>query len=238
MRIREKISIDRKGLIENGAITIVAFGDSVTHGFDLDYGEVYHERLRKKIVSLGSYAPINVINAGISGTCAKDSVDRMQSQVFSHNPDLVIVAFGLNDVNCELDIYLNALRDIFSECQKRDVEVVFLTPNMTCTYLSDEAPKEYIETAKRLARYQTEGRMDLYIYSAKELALSMGIKVADCYSEWKELSKTRDVTVLLSNRINHPIPEMHELFAEKIFEQIFDTEIEVKNKNESTIYEK
>ena len=32
MNIKEKILLDRPGLEEHGAITIVAFGDSVTHG--------------------------------------------------------------------------------------------------------------------------------------------------------------------------------------------------------------
>ena len=33
--------------------------------------------------------------------------------------------------------------------------------------------------------------------------------------------ETRDTTKLLINRINHPIPEMHELFAQSLFEIIF-----------------
>ena len=32
MNIKDKIRMDKNGLIENGPITIVAFGDSVTHG--------------------------------------------------------------------------------------------------------------------------------------------------------------------------------------------------------------
>ena len=32
MKISEKINLDMQGLIEHGPITIVAFGDSVTHG--------------------------------------------------------------------------------------------------------------------------------------------------------------------------------------------------------------
>ena len=32
MKILEKLLMDQGGLIENGPITIVAFGDSVTHG--------------------------------------------------------------------------------------------------------------------------------------------------------------------------------------------------------------
>ena len=52
----------------------------------------------------------------------------------------------------------------------------------------------------------------------------MNIPVCDCYAKWKELAKTQDTTMLLANRINHPTKEMHELFAQSLFEMIFDDE--------------
>ena len=42
MNIKEKIFMDYEQLVENGAITIVAFGDSVTHGA-LGPGEINYE---------------------------------------------------------------------------------------------------------------------------------------------------------------------------------------------------
>ena len=56
MKIKEKINLDLNGLIEHGPITIVAFGDSVTHGAvgagEINYETVYHNRLKKKINEL------------------------------------------------------------------------------------------------------------------------------------------------------------------------------------------
>ena len=53
MKILEKLLMDQGGLIENGPITIVAFGDSITHGAvgpgEFNYETVYWNRLRKKI---------------------------------------------------------------------------------------------------------------------------------------------------------------------------------------------
>jgi hypothetical protein len=46
--------------------------------------------------------------------------------------------------------------------------------------------------------------------------------VCDCYSRWKILSETEDTTMLLVNRINHPKAEMHKLFADMLFETIFE----------------
>lgn len=62
--------------------------------------------------------------------------------------------------------------------------------------------------------------MDEYVYSAIKLATECGVTVCDCYSKWKELAKTCDTTKLLINGINHPTREMHELFAQSLFEII------------------
>ena len=35
-----------------------------------------------------------------------------------------------------------------------------------------------------------------------------------------QLAKTQDTTQLLINRINHPCPEMHRLFADALYEMI------------------
>ena len=134
----------------------------------------------------------------------------------------MIVCFGLNYVGGTLDDYMSSLKIIFERSNRQGCETIFMTPNMLNTYVSDDLNGESREYAEKTAEMQNSGRMDKYIYSAVELAESLGIKVCDCYSEWKKLSETRDTTVLLANRINHPIKEMHELFADSLFKIIFD----------------
>ncbi|MBQ8818085.1 MAG: SGNH/GDSL hydrolase family protein [Clostridia bacterium] len=225
MKICEKIKMERVELEEKGPITIVAFGDSVTHGAvgvgEIDYETVYWNRLRKKINALRSYVPVNVINAGIGGTTANQSLPRLEAQVLSHNPDLVIVCFGLNDVNGEKEAFLNALSIIFQRCKESGADVIYMTPNMLNTYVADDTPGEHLEYAKKTANIQLSGKMDDYMESACALAREMNVFVCDCYAKWKELSKTQDTTLLLANRINHPIREMHELFAQDLFDTIF-----------------
>ena len=226
MNIKEKINLNYDGLVKYGPITIVAFGDSVTHGAltggEINYETVYWNRLKKKINERRNYVPVNVINAGIGGITAKNSLERMQSQVLKHEPDLVIVCFGLNDVNGTLENYLNSLETIFKACIERNIETIFLTPNMMNTYVAEGTEEQFIGYAAVTAKMQNEGKVDEYIYAAAELAESLGVKVCDCYSKWKELSKTQDVTLLLANRINHPTKEMHELFAAELYKVIFD----------------
>ena len=208
MRIVDKLQMDRKGLVKYGPINVVAFGDSVTHGAlnigEMDFESVYHNRLKKKIEALGSYYPVNVINAGIGGITAAKSLGRMDSQVLRYDPDLVIVCFGLNDVNRDKEIYLDALKTIFDRCKEAGSDVIFMTPNMLNTYVAEDTHPEHAAYAAKTALMQTSGRMDEYMFAARDMAVDMGVPVCDCYSKWKKLSETQDTTLLLANRINHP----------------------------------
>ena len=242
MKIKEKINLDMQGLIENGPITIVVFGDSVTHGAvangEINYETVYWNRLKQKINNLRAYVPVNVINAGIGGISAKASLGRIDKQVLSHNPDLIIVCFGLNDVNNPLEEYIEAMEEIFDKGLKSGAEVIFMTPNMLNTSVAEDTAKKLYEYAIKTAEMQNEGKMDLYINSAIQLATKMGVKVCDCYKKWKKLSETQDITYLLANRINHPTKEMHELFAQSLYETIFEEFDVVAEANNNTMYEK
>ena len=239
MDIRKKINLDLEGLKEHGPITIVAFGDSVTHGAfgagEIDYNAVYWNQFRRKINELRDYIPVNVINAGIGGIDACGSIARIESQVLKHEPDLVIVCFGLNDVNGPLDVYLDSLKTIFEKCSEV-TEVVFMTPNMLNTrVIEEEVEEKYRDYAAKTAEMQTNGRMDLYMSEAVELAKAMNVLVCDCYAKWKKLSETQDTTLLLDNRINHPTREMHQLFADMLFETVFGEADETADA-ETTMY--
>ena len=224
MKIKEKLQLDYNGLVEHGPITIVAFGDSVTHGFlngdEIDFDTVYWNRLRKKLNAVRDYVPVNVINAGIGGITAQGSLERMEKQVLIHEPDLVTVCFGLNDVNGTLEEYVSALRTIFERCKNAGADVIFLTPNMLNTYVAPDTEDKWLEYAAKTADMQNSGKMDSFMDAARALAKEMGVPVADCYAEWKKRSDTEDTTLLLANRINHPAREMHELFAQRLFEII------------------
>ena len=228
MKVKEKILLDQEGLQKYGPINIVIFGDSVSHGSVNgynDYENVYWNILKKKLNKFRDYIPVNMINASIGGTTAHSSVSRMETQVFPHNPDLVIICFGLNDVNGTLGGFLGAMEQIFDKCLSRGTDAIFMTPNMLNTYVADDVPESLKNYAAKTAEMQNGGKMDEFMCSAIKLAESMGISVCDCYSKWKELSKTEDTTLLLANRINHPISSMHQLFADELYNMLIGNEI-------------
>lgn len=242
MRIKEKLMLDRKGLEQHGPITIVAFGDSVTHGAvagdEVNYETVYWNRLKQKLNAVRNYMPVNVINAGIGGITAKASLQRMDSQVLKHEPDLIIVCFGLNDVNGTLEDFTESLRVIFRKALDSGAEVIYLSPNMLNTYVGEGTEERYLEYAEKTARMQNEGRMDRYIGGAIALAREMGVTVCDAYSEWKRLFESgADTTMMLANRINHPTREMHALFAELLFDAVMAEKADAESGGESTMFQ-
>lgn len=225
MKIKEKLMLNHEGFCENGPVNIVILGDSVSQGAvieNCDYENVYWNRLKKMFNAFRDEVPVNMINSAIGGTTASFALKRLEKGVFAHSPDLVIVCFGLNDVNGEKAEYLDSLKEIFSQCNEHNVPAIFMTPNMLNTYVADDTLEKFLGYAKVTAEMQNSGRMDDYIYSAIDLAKEMGITVCDCYTEWKKLSETENTTLLLANRINHPVTEMHKLFADKLYNIIME----------------
>ena len=223
MKIKEKLMMEVEGLMEHGPVNIVVLGDSVTHGvvgYEIDYEAVWWNLLRRKLNGYRNYVPVNIIDAGIDGTTAKDALPRLDGQALVHRPDLVIVCFGLNDVHGELDDYVSALRTIFGKCRAAGLDVIFMTPNMLNTRVAEDVRPNLAEFAAKTAELQNSGKMDAFMDAARAVAREAGVTVCDCYAEWKKLAETEDVTMLLGNRINHPDPERQHLFADMLYELI------------------
>ncbi|MBQ3063548.1 MAG: SGNH/GDSL hydrolase family protein [Clostridia bacterium] len=238
MRVKEKLYLDRKGLAAEGPINIVILGDSVSHGSVVttnDYEAVYWNLLRKKLNAVRDYVPVNMICASIGGTVAKDALPRLDKQVLKHEPDLVIICFGLNDVNGPIEDYVNALREIFTRCQAAGCEMIFLTPNMLNTSVVEDTPKQWYDYAHKTAEMQNGGRMDSFMDAARALCAELGVSVCDCYAAWKRLAESEDITMRLVNRINHPTAEMHHLFADALFEMIMGEDAET-SAGDSTMF--
>ena len=228
MLVKEKMLMNIDELLENGPVNIVILGDSVSHGTVLDnndYENVYWNVLKKKMNNYRDYVPVNMINASVGGTMAKAALPRVDKQVLVHNPDLVIICFGLNDVNDPLEEYLTALRGIFEKCIAAGVDTIFMSPNMLNTRVVADVPQKWAGYAVETAKMQNEGKMDRYMESAMNLAREMGVRVCDCYSKWKEMEKAgKDTTMMLVNRINHPTAEWHKLFADELYKMIIGEE--------------
>jgi acyl-CoA thioesterase-1 len=79
---------------KDGALTIVALGDSLTSGHRLSKGDAYPALLEKALKDLG--VPADVVNHGVNGDTSAGGVRRLAAALEAQ-PQILIVAFGAND---------------------------------------------------------------------------------------------------------------------------------------------
>lgn len=220
---------------------LIAFlGDSVTQGcfeiyrdkdilrtvFDSPSG--YAEKTKQILNLLYPETSVSMLNAGINGGTAKNAVMRLERDVLVHSPDLVVVCFGLNDCNDEAEgaeEYACNLRTVFRQIKQSGAEVIFMTPNMMNTYTCcSVTDKVAVRLAELFAERQKNGYFDSFIDAAKAVAAEEQVPVCDCYAIWKRMYENGvDTTRLLSNRLNHPVKDMHWLFAWEIVKTILNS---------------
>lgn len=239
MRIIEKIKAKQADVGGVRQPTVAFLGDSVTHGcFELfvendkvetEYrmGKGYHEKVKSILQMLYPRTPVTMINAGISGDRANIGKDRLQRDVLSYNPDLVVVCYGLNDaMGCEKDLndYTTALDKIFKDVKAADSDVIFMTPNLRTDKLDVKFYNETLDTcAEGVIENEKDGWLQTYLDGARKVAAENDVPVCDCNKIWLKL-KENDVNInrLLSNRVNHPTEEMDWVFAYELVKMMFE----------------
>ena len=236
-KITEKLAASDNDRWKNPPVTIAFLGDSVTQGcFEIyktgdssvqtvfDSGSSYSEKVKKLLRTVFPRAQINVVNAGISGDSAPSGLSRLDRDVLSFSPDVLVVCYGLNDVTRgegHIGDYVRSLCEIFARAKQKGAEVIFMTPNMVNTRVKYNTEKMLMEWEGNTERLQNGGVMDKYMDAARDAAKECGVKVCDCYKKWKTLAAAgADTTELLANAINHPTRDMHWLFAYSLFEEI------------------
>ncbi len=226
-----------KQTVKDEKLTVVCLGDSVTAGvFELkpcdsvfmgyvyDLEAAYPSLLCNRLKDRGY--DVTVYNAGISGDTVYNGYRRLQNDVLKHNPDIVTVCFGLNDIGYEdADYFTMGLGNIFDAIWEYnpDIKIVYMTPNMMADRIHEDTKNSDLNY--RMAQsnvYVTEsGLLDIYMEAAKSFCAEKGVPVCDAYSHWKDLyNKGEDISELLASHVVHPNREMHVVFADMLIDTL------------------
>ncbi|MBN1294783.1 MAG: SGNH/GDSL hydrolase family protein [Candidatus Latescibacteria bacterium] len=182
---------------------IVFFGDSITFGYGVDtQKESFYSRI-DNIMKAGVYDNAVAINAGVNGDNTYSALERI-NDVVACKPDILIVAFGLND--CQTDsvdpeqFRKNLIKMI--SFFPRDIRIVLATSN------------SFMDTGQDTWR-NLNGSLDLYMAEIRNLARERSYPLIDVHDIWKNQLR-QDSRNLESMYVDptHPSAKGHELIYE------------------------
>lgn len=182
----------RARLAAGGALTLVAFGDSITHGGEASAPElVYWRRWAADLQARHPQARLTAINGATGGDSTTQGLQRLPDKVLSVRPDLVILAFGMNDHNrrgVPPDAFERQLRELVARIRaETSAEIILLScfpPN-----------PQWRHGSQRMADYAA---------ATARVAAADRCAYADVYSNWQQLTARKRPEDLLANNINHP----------------------------------
>ncbi len=191
--------------------TIVCLGDSVTGVYYHTGGHrAYPEMLELAFRQIQPDAPMRVINAGISGHTTTDGLARLEQDVLQHQPTLVTISFGLNDMTrVPPEQFRTNLEQLIDRCRAEQSLVVLCTPNAVIN--TDSRPisrlKEYCDIIRDVGRKKM-------------------VAVCDQYLAGERLKSRAPWTwrLTMSDEI-HPNMDGHKRMAEELFRTISGSEI-------------
>lgn len=211
--------------INTAPVTIVAFGDSTTavRGPTKIYASVLQEELRN----------VRIINAGVSGNTTEMARKRFEQDVLTHQPQIAIIQFGINDSAMDvwktpaaveprvlLARYEANLRHFVQTLKSKHTRVVLMTPN----------PLRWTPKLKEMygkPPYHPENAdgfnvpLEPYCDATRRVAREEGAELLEMQSAFAEQAKKCGVTLdsLLSDGM-HPNDNGHRIEADLLRELI------------------
>ena len=188
-------------------VNVIAFGDSITAGGEassvaLQYPSRYVDHLRRRF----PHADITLENGSTGGDNTVQGLARLEEKVLSRQPDLVLVAFGMNDHN-RPGVGGVTVPD-FRENLKTIVARIRATTGADVILLSAFPPHPDWH-------YGTH-RMEQYARATKEAATESGVAYADVFAVWQIVLERKDPSSLIANNINHPNDFGHWLYLQAL----------------------
>jgi lysophospholipase L1-like esterase len=197
----------REKLHAGKPLKIIAYGDSITAGgeassVDLQFPFRWAESLRKQFPK----SQITVENGATGGDATPQGLARLQEKVLSRQPDLVLIAFGMNDHNLAgvggtpIPAFIANLKSIATQIrEKTGAEVILLStfpPNPKWHWGSHQ--------------------MDKYAAATRQAADGLKAPYADVYDVFQKALERKDPESLLGNNINHPNDFGHWLYLQAL----------------------
>ncbi|MFH1747761.1 MAG: GDSL-type esterase/lipase family protein [Planctomycetota bacterium] len=208
-------------------VRIVALGDSTTAR--MGKREVYARQLPKALLKRGIRA--EVINAGLSADTTAGARERFERDVLKHNPDLVIIQYGIND--SAIDVHKGRTKPRVSQAdfrenlaylltalEARGSAVILMTPNAMLwrDHITDVFGKPPYDVNDRWGFNLLNVK---YAQTVREVARQHGVPLVDVYQMFLDYDRVEgQSTDDLVPDGSHPNDLGHQLITEQLVEEI------------------
>ena len=176
--------------------TFLFYGDSITEGCNTS-GTVFGDNipphmdpwplLVTKELERRYNAKINYINTALGGTTSEWALANIKERVIDHKPDLVLLAFGMNDGSLDLEIYKSRLAEMIRLLEEAN-------PNIEIILMSNTVPNP------NSTWYIGQHR---FVEKVKELGKD-NVAVVDMTSVHLKLLEHKEFKDMTGNNVNHP----------------------------------
>ena len=188
-------------------LTIAVTGDSISEGYNASgfvgvppYRPPYVDQIVAGLT--GEYgSPIALHNLSSAGWTSDNGLGDVERVALSH-PDLVIVAFGMNDSGyASAGDFAANIAGILREVRRsaEDAEFVLVSPMLP-------NPEWDYPVLERFGEYR----------DALDGLCGAGVILADVTATWRELLTRKSVYDLTGNGINHPNDFGHRVYADAV----------------------
>lgn len=155
-----------RAMSQGDSVKIMCYGNSITYGFDVDdLGQVarpYPKVLESLLQNHFQNPNIQVINEGHSGWTSDQAMKDGDFYLRQHQPDLMIMMFGINDVyhGYSPQYYKQRMLTLVRNTGFMEVSPMILTPTPILTHY-DEALSVYLPILKVMAQSLEIGYLDI-----------------------------------------------------------------------------
>lgn len=184
------------------SVRIVAFGDSTTATSEWAPAikEVYAQCLPRTLMAHGITA--EVVNAGIGDTTTREGRERLDTDVRSHAPDIVIIQFGINDSWIDADYgqtkprltrdeFRDNLHYFIDTLRKDRADVILMTPNpmrWSDPYYVDVFRKHpgLLDTSQERG---INALLEIYAQDVRDVAQAENVAMIDVFKVFEDYDK-------------------------------------------------
>ena len=202
-------------LESSGKLTVLYYGDSITTGanssnLNAPYAPIWTQLVTQTLAAQFSDPNIAEVNTAVGGTNADWGVKNDKERVIAYNPDLVVIAFGMNDAKTWKIKYAYEICKMIWEVRKanKNAEFILVSP----MHPNREAKGFY-------------GNQEKYENILKKIAsFTRGVAVAPVWSMHSAILEHKRYYDMTGNNVNHPNDFMARVYAQTVAELLIGKE--------------